>query len=338
MIFRTQMFPIALAAAAWLLAFPMFAAQPPKKEEAFDPNKPVSYYKQIRPILQGTCQGCHQPAKAKGKYIMTEFAKMLKGAENSPAISPGKPEESYLIKVITPDAKGKSEMPEKGDPLHETQIELIKKWIKEGAHDDTPPNSAQDYDMQHPPVYAMPPVVTSLDYSRDGKLLAIAGYHEVLLHKADGSGIEARLVGLSERVQSVRFSPDGSKLAVAGGSPGRMGEIQIWDVAKRKLQISASSVTFRHALRREAGLRMANPIAFGGADNTLRAIDAADREKQVLFQWIGHGDWVLDTDVEHEGLSSHLRRQPRHAPVKLDRSRRPQRFVDNITSITPGRS
>src|SRR4051812_4729914 len=52
------------------------AGQAPKKEETFDPNKPISYYKQIRPILQGTCQGCHQPAKAKGKYMMTEFAKM----------------------------------------------------------------------------------------------------------------------------------------------------------------------------------------------------------------------------------------------------------------------
>ena len=29
--------------------------------------KPVSYFDQIRPILQANCQGCHQPAKAKGK-------------------------------------------------------------------------------------------------------------------------------------------------------------------------------------------------------------------------------------------------------------------------------
>jgi len=36
-------------------------------------------------------------------------------------------------------------------------------------------------------------------------LLAVAGYHEVLLHKADGSGIVGRLVGLSERIQSLAF-------------------------------------------------------------------------------------------------------------------------------------
>ena len=96
-----------ILALTWAMSTAVFAGQAPKKEEVFDPNKPVSYYKQIRPILQGACQGCHQPAKAKGKYVMTEFARLLKGAENAPAIDPGKPEASYLVKVITPDAKGK---------------------------------------------------------------------------------------------------------------------------------------------------------------------------------------------------------------------------------------
>ena len=59
----------------------------------------------------------------------------------------------------------------------------------------------------------LPPVITSIDYSPDGKLLAVAGFHEVLLHKADGSGLKARLVGLSERIESVRFSPDGTLFA-----------------------------------------------------------------------------------------------------------------------------
>ncbi|NDB77838.1 MAG: hypothetical protein EB141_19710, partial [Verrucomicrobia bacterium] len=93
------------------------------------------------------------------------------------------------------------------------------------------------------PVYSLPPVITSLDYSPDGKLLAVAGFHEVLLHQANGSGLVARLVGLSERIESVKFSPDGKRLAVAGGLPGRMGEVQIWDVEKRKLALS-HSVTY----------------------------------------------------------------------------------------------
>src|SRR6516162_3098497 len=55
----------------------------------------VSYDKQIRPIFQAQCQGCHQPAKAGGAYVMTAFDRMLKGGDSGEvAIAPGKPGES----------------------------------------------------------------------------------------------------------------------------------------------------------------------------------------------------------------------------------------------------
>jgi len=38
---------------------------------------PVSYHKQIRPLFQATCQGCHQPAKANGAFVMTDVARMF---------------------------------------------------------------------------------------------------------------------------------------------------------------------------------------------------------------------------------------------------------------------
>ena len=107
---------------------------------------------------------------------------------------------------------------------------------------------ASRYTADNPPVYTRPPVITSLDYAPNGKLLAISGFHEVLLHHADGSGLVARLVGLSERIESVRFSPDGKLLAVTGGLPARMGEVQIWDVEKKKLNLSVP-VTYDTVLR-----------------------------------------------------------------------------------------
>src|SRR6266478_8317092 len=183
-------------------------AAPPKQQEKEDPNKPVSYFKQIRPIFQANCQGCHQPAKAKGEYVMTDFAKMLAGGEDAKkdgkvAVKPGKPEESLLFTQITP-VNGEAEMPAKKPPLLEPELALIKRWIIEGAKDDTPENAKQRFDEQHPPTYAAPAVITSIDFSPDGSLLAVAGFHEVLLWKADGSHLEGRLIGLCERVQSVR--------------------------------------------------------------------------------------------------------------------------------------
>ena len=83
-----------------------------------------------------------------------------------------------------------------------------------------------------------PGAVHAVAYSPDGSQLAISGYHEVVLRSSDGNTITARLVGLSERIESAVFSPDGTRLAVTGGSPGRMGEVQIWNVADHQLQLA----------------------------------------------------------------------------------------------------
>ena len=291
-------------------------------------KKQISYYKDIRPIFQANCVGCHQPSKDNGDYVMTDFNRLLAGGEEAGAIVPGKPEESYLIEEITPDAKGHAEMPKKKDPLHEIEIALIRRWITEGAKDDTPENARQRYDQDHPPVYTKPPVITSLDYSPDGSLLAISGFHEVLLQNADGSGPVARLVGLSERIESVRFSPDGKKLAVTGGLPGRMGEVQVWDVAKKNLSLSAP-VTF-DTIYGAAWSPDGTKISFGCSDKTVRAIDAKTGE-QVLFQG-GHNDWVFDTAFNPKG--DHVVSVSRDMTAKLTELET-QRLIDNITSITP---
>ncbi len=159
----------------------------------------VSFDKQVRPILQAHCQGCHQPAKAGGGYVMTSFDRLLKGGESDePAIVPSKPAESYLVELITPHA-GKSEMPQNKPPLAESEIALIAQWIAQGAKDDTPEDLGRRYDADHPPEYTRLPVIPALAFSPDGLLLAVAGFHEVLLWKADGTEQVGRLVGLSER-------------------------------------------------------------------------------------------------------------------------------------------
>jgi len=304
-------------------------AAPPKKEEGIDPNKPVSFYKHIRPIFQAQCNGCHQPAKKKGDYIMTEFVALLKGGEEGHAVVAGKPAESNLLKLIKPDEKGKVEMPQKAEPLHETQIALIERWIAEGAKDDTPASAKAQYDMAHPPVYVKAPAITSIDYSPDGSMIAVAGYHEVLIHKADGSGIVSRLVGLAERIQKLAWSPDGKKIAITGGSPARVGEIQIWDVAAKKLELS-KSLTF-DTLYGASWSPDGKYLAFGCGDNAVRAIEVATG-KETLFMG-GHSDWVLDTVWGVDG--KHVVSCGRDMSVKLTEVAT-QRFVDNITSITPG--
>jgi dipeptidyl aminopeptidase/acylaminoacyl peptidase len=290
---------------------------------------PISYYKQIRPIFQQHCQGCHQPAKPQGGYIMTSHALLLKAGDSTePGVVPGKPEKSVLFKQLLPADGKPPAMPKGKEPLLERDLQLIRNWIAQGAKDDTPPSAREVVDQDHPPSYTLPPVITTIDYSPDGTLLAVSGYHEILLHKSDGSAVVARLVGLSERIQSLAFSPDGKLLAAAGGSPSRFGEIQVWDVEKRKLKLSVSMTndTLYGVSWSPDGLK----IGFGCGDNTLRAIDADG--KQVLYQG-AHSDWVLGTVFSQEG--SYLISVSRDRSMKLTEVAT-QRMIDNITSITPG--
>ena len=289
----------------------------------------VSYYKEIRPLFQTHCLGCHQPAKQSGQYEMTQFSQLLQGGESGDAaIVAGKPDESGLIDQITP-VDGAAAMPKEGKPLAPAEIELIRKWIEQGAQDDTPASAKVQYNTENPPKYAAAPVITSLDFSPDGKWLAVSGYHEVVLHHADGSGVAARLIGMSERIESAVFSPDGKRLAVAGGSPGRLGEVQIWDVAERALRLSRSvgyDTLYGASWSNDSKL-----IGFGCPDNTLRAIDAETGE-QKLYNG-AHNDWVLDTIFSVK--SDHLISVSRDRSMKLIHVPT-QRFIDNITSITPG--
>ncbi len=289
----------------------------------------VSFYNQIRPIFQAECHGCHQPAKARGGYVMTAFDELLKGGDSEDkAIIPGNPADSYLVELITP-VNGEAEMPQKADPLSEVERELITRWIAQGAVDDTPAGARRQYDRENPPVYRLPPVITSMDHSPDGQLLAVSGFHEVLLHRADGSGLVGRLIGLSARIESVRFSPDGKRLAVTGGLPARVGEVQVWDVAKQELSLSVP-VTF-DTLYGASWSPDGEYIAFGCSDTTVRAIHSRTGE-EVVYQG-AHDDWVLDTVFSVDG--KHIVSVGRDQTAKLTEFET-ERFIDNITSITPG--
>jgi WD40 repeat protein len=221
-------------------------------------------------------------------------------------------------------------MPKNRDPLNPIQIKQITDWIGQGANDDTPASAkAVAVDASNPPKYSAPPVITALAYSPDGKSLAVTGYHEVLIYDSSNFSLQSRLIGISERVQSLAYSPDGKKLAAVGGAPGRFGEVQIWNPATDKLLVSAP-LTF-DTLYGVSWSPDGKMVGFGCADNTVRAVDAVSG-KQVL-QMGTHSDWVLGTTFSQDGL--HIVSVGRDMSMKLTEVAT-QRFVDNVTSITPG--
>lgn len=268
--------------------------------------KPVSFSKEIAPILTASCSGCHQPDKKKAGLDLSNHKAALVGAKDGPAIIPGDPDKSPLVLAIIPEAPGEPPaMPEKGDPLTASQVELIKRWIREGAKDDSPVVATLSGDgtepgpppVASPPTYQAPPVITSLAFSPDGSSLAVSGYYEVLLHKPDGSGLVARLLSGSPRIEAIAFSKDGKHLVASGGAPAQFGHVQVWDVAQRK-QIKNYKIS-RDTLFGVSLSPDNQKIAFGCADKSSRVI-AFDTGAQ-LTRLDQHTDWCLATAFTLDG-------------------------------------
>ncbi len=244
-----------------------------------------SYYRDVRPILNRSCTSCHQPAVKSSELDLTTYVGFQTGGKRGPAFVSGSPEESLAVKFIVGTMK--PSMPLSGPSLAEGEINTIRDWIKSGAKNDSPREIASD----EPAVYHQPPVITALRFSPDGKFLAVSGNREVLLHKADGSGLARRLRGDAERILSIAFSADASMMAAGGGTPALFGEIQWWDAREGKLLRTAkvSSDTVFGASLSPDGAK----VAVGCVDNTVRAFETASGKE--LYKISSHENWPLAT-------------------------------------------
>ncbi len=255
----------------------------------------VSFSKEIRPLFRRSCTGCHQPSKAKGGLDLTSHAAAMKGGKHAPDIRPGDPKGSRLVKDISGDEPS---MPEEGDALTAAEVALISRWIAQGATDDTPAGGFV-HRLTGPPVYHALPALAALTWSPDGNILAVAGWHEVVLHSGNSTGIVARLVGDSPRIESLAFSPDGTRLAVSGGAPSEYGEVQIWNMSSRTLDRSIK--TTGDAVFGVSWSPDGRRVAIGGADKMVRVFTVADGGE--VMKCDNHIDWVFATAWSHDGTN-----------------------------------
>ncbi len=124
---------LALGVLAASFASTAFSAVAPAK---LDPEQLQFFEKKIRPVLAEHCYKCHsaQSEKLKGGLYVDSKEGLLKGGTSGPAIVPGKPEKSLLLKDLkstNPDEM----MPPKGDRLSAQVIADFETWIRMGAPD-----------------------------------------------------------------------------------------------------------------------------------------------------------------------------------------------------------
>jgi Protein of unknown function (DUF1501)/Planctomycete cytochrome C len=113
----------------WSFALVIGAADP-----AADPDGIAFFEAKIRPVLAEKCYECHSAAKKiKAKLSLDSRAGVLEGGETGPAIVPGDPEKSLLIKAIRYHDEDLQMPPKK--QLASSEVEDFVAWIKRGAPD-----------------------------------------------------------------------------------------------------------------------------------------------------------------------------------------------------------
>src|SRR5262245_3996269 len=190
----------------------------------------VDFEKEILPIFRRNCLACHSATEAESDLVLESPQTILKGGSEGPAVVAGKSGESLLLKLASrqkephmpPDNKVKAK------PLTPQELGLIKLWIDQGAKGEVKAASTQIAWQPLPPginpIYAV--AITA-----DGQYAAASRANQIFLYHVpskrelgrltdpallSGGIYKQRGVADLDRVQWLKFSPDGTLLASGG--------------------------------------------------------------------------------------------------------------------------
>ena len=94
---------------------------------------PVDFVRDVRPVFEKHCLECHGDKKQKSGFRLDVKAAALKGGDaQGPDIVPGKAKESPLIHLVSTTDEDEV-MPPKGPRLSAADIDMLTRWINEGA-------------------------------------------------------------------------------------------------------------------------------------------------------------------------------------------------------------
>ncbi len=259
-------------------------------------QEPVSFRKDIAPILLNNCLACHGPKKAEGSWRIDAYERvMAPGDSGANGFVAAKLDDSEAFRRIISEDKDER-MPWDSDPLPAEQIALIKRWIEEGAKYDAEDPKAPLFSIVPPPVHPSAPEayphtlpITAVAFNPDGSQLFVGGYHELTVWNPQDGQLLKRIGNVGQRIYALAFSPDGKTLAVGSGAPGSLGEVRLFEPTEGKLVKvlgSSGDVVFDVAFS-PAGDR----LAAAGADGIVRVFDPASGDEQLTIT--SHSDWVM---------------------------------------------
>jgi WD40 repeat protein len=278
----------------------------PIKVVALDRKAPVSYDRDIEPILATKCQFCHSGAVKEGKLDMARYETLVKGGKRGAAVVPGKPGDSLLIKL-----SGRTEkpiMPPKNEePLTPEELALVKLWIDQGAKAPTVRRERPRTVLTALPAAVHP--VRALAVSPDKSMVAVGRANQIQVYEA-GSGkylrslTDPELTAASKQslahasiVESLVYSPDGKLLA-----SGSYQTVILWEAKTGKLE--RKMVGFADRVMALSFSSDGKKLATGGGapteDGEIKVFDVPTGQ-QVTEIKNGHSDTVFGVCFSPDG-------------------------------------
>ena len=269
------------------------------------PAAELDFYRDVYPFLKVNCISCHNKTTTKADLNMETPELMRKGGESGPGVVPGKSKESLIVQAS--QHQNDMEMPPKNNKsgavdLTSTELELLKAWIDQGAKSSV----QQERQVVWQPLAAGVHPIYSVAMTKDGRYAACGRSNHLFIYDLGTRQFATQIVDEKEKtgtahralVQSLAFSPDGTRLA-----SGSFREVKIWrrETGKVTPPTKPASVAPAPAQTSEAQLKKiaetgklgvlnhalsadGKQIALGCADGSVRVWDLAVN-KPVIELW-----------------------------------------------------
>ena len=285
-----------LALAATVNAAPI-AISPIQRAE------PVSFEKEIFPMLQRSCLACHSASEKQGDLVLESPQGILKGGDNGPAAIAGRGAESLIVKAAAHQIE--TVMPPVGNDvaakdLTSQELGLLKLWIDQGAQGIGAIDSLSPKAWQTMPKGIQ--AVQGIAITADGQYVACNRANRILLFHVPTGQLVTTLgdpalaapaqpgvvpnpedaIAHRDLVQSLTFNVDGDLLA-----SGSFREVKLWRRPRdvQKFHLAAGGPVTALAISPDRQW-----IAMTGATNTIRLWKAADGQPGPTLT--GHTDVV----------------------------------------------
>src|SRR5436190_11216295 len=148
--------------------------------------EPISFKRDIAPVLLNNCLACHGPKKAEGGYRIDTLERVKSAGDSTQAgfIAKDLDGSEAFRRITSTDVKER--MPLEGDPLPADDVAKLKKWIESGllfdGHDAKAPLASYISPPTHPSSpesYRATMPITAVAFSPDGSQIFVGGYHEL---------------------------------------------------------------------------------------------------------------------------------------------------------------